>query len=68
MPLNIVISPDGKYAVTTSSGMNALLCTLRVSDGSIVNSISYPSMDSSSPNNGLFYGLVFDPTPHDNNT
>jgi len=66
MPLNIAISPDGKYAVTTSSGMNSYLCSLRVSDGSVVDSISYATFDVNSPNNGLFYGLVFDPTPNNN--
>lgn len=66
MPLNIVLSPDGKYAVTTSSGMDSYLCSLRVSDGSVVDSISYATFDVNSPNNGLFYGLVFDPTPNNN--
>jgi YVTN family beta-propeller protein len=65
MPLNIAVSPDGKYAVTTSSGLNALLCTLKLRDGTLVSSVSYPTMDPDSPNNGLFYGLVFDPAPVD---
>lgn len=65
MPLNIVISPDGKYAVTTSSCLNAFLCTLRVSDGTVVNTLSYPVLPTV-PNGGLYYGLVFDPVPHNN--
>src|SRR5450759_2536830 len=66
MPLNIVISPDGKYAITTSSCLNALLSTLRVSDGAVVSSLAFPADNPSIPNGGLFYGLVFDPTPHNN--
>ena len=66
MPLNIVLSPDGKYAITTSSCLNALLSTLRVSDGAVVSSLAFPADDPSIPNGGLFYGLVFDPTPHNN--
>lgn len=66
MPLNIVISPDGKYAITTSSCLNALLSTLRVSDGAVVSSLAFPADNPNIPNGGLFYGLVFDPTPHNN--
>lgn len=67
MPLNIVLSPDGKYAVTTSSCLEARLCTVRVSDGAVVGSLTFPADDPSIPNGGLFYGLAFDPIPHDGN-
>ena len=66
MPLNIVLSPDGKYAITTSSCLNALLSTLRVSDGAVVSSLAFPADNPNIPNGGLFYGLVFDPTPQNN--
>ena len=65
MPLNIALSPDGKYAITTSSGLDGRLCSMRVSDGVIVSSLTFPAYDASKPNNGLFYGLAFDPTPRD---
>ncbi|MFH0802710.1 MAG: alkaline phosphatase family protein [bacterium] len=61
MPLNIVLSPDGKYAITTSSSINSNLCSVRVSDGAIVSTISYNAFDPSTPNFGLYYGLVFAP-------
>jgi len=67
MPLNIVLSPDGKYAVTTSSCLDARLSTVRVSDGAVVGSLSFPADDPSIPNGGLFYGLAFDPIPHNGN-
>ncbi len=66
MPLNIVLSPDGRYAITASSCLNALLSTLRVSDGAVVSSLAFPADNPNIPNGGLFYGLVFDPTPHNN--
>lgn len=66
MPLNIALSPDGKYAITTSSGLDGRLCSLRVSDGSVLKSLSYPTLDASRPNDGVFYGLVFDPNYNDN--
>lgn len=65
MPLNVVISPDGKYAVSSSSCLNAKLCVLRVSDGAVVDSLKFPADDPRIPNGGLFYGLAFDPTPRD---
>lgn len=61
MPLNVVLSPDGKYAITTSSCLDAQLSTLRVSDGAIVDSLKFPTADPAIPNGGLFYGLAFDP-------
>jgi YVTN family beta-propeller protein len=64
MPLNIVLSPDGRYAITTSSCVSALLSTVRVSDGAVVSSLAFPAFDPNIPNGGLFYGLAFDPTPH----
>ncbi|MHB8793779.1 MAG: bifunctional YncE family protein/alkaline phosphatase family protein [Thermoleophilia bacterium] len=64
MPLNIVLSPDGQYAVTTSSCLDTRLSSVRVSDGTVVNSLSFPADDPDIPNGGLFFGLAFDPTPH----
>lgn len=65
MPLNVVLSPDGKYAVTSSSCLDARLSAVRVRDGAVVGSLSFPAADPKIPNGGLFYGLVFDPTPRD---
>jgi len=39
---------------------------LRVSDGTVVGSLPYFLDNPNIPNDGLFYGLVFDPTPHNN--
>jgi DNA-binding beta-propeller fold protein YncE len=64
MPLNILLSPDGNYAITTSSCLDARLSAVRASDGAVVSSLAFPADDPSIPNGGLFYGLAFDPTPH----
>ncbi len=64
MPLNIVLSPDGQYAITTSSCLDTRLSAIRVSDGSVAGSLSFPADDPKIPNGGLFFGLTFDPTPH----
>ena len=61
MPLNVVVSPDGSYAVTTSSSLDSRLCSVRVSDASVVSSIAYATFDNSNPNSGYFYGLAFAP-------
>jgi YVTN family beta-propeller protein len=65
MPLNVLLSPDGKYAITSSSCVNAKLCAIKVSDGTIASSLAFTAADPSIPNGGLFYGLAFDPAPHD---
>jgi len=44
-----------------------VLSTVRVSDGAVVGSLSFPADDPSIPNGGLFYGLAFDPIPHNGN-
>jgi len=65
MPLNVVLSPDGQYAITTSSCLDTRLTAMRVSDGAVVSSLSFPAGDTNNPNQGLFFGIAFDPTPHD---
>lgn len=62
MPLNIVLSPDARYAVTTSCGVNSFLCSLRVSDGAVISTISFNTFDKNRPNYGLYYGLAFAPS------
>ena len=61
MPLNIAVSPDGKYAITTSVNC---LSTIRMSDGVVVSVLKFPVLDPTIPNSGLFNGLIFDQSPH----
>jgi YVTN family beta-propeller protein len=60
MPMNLVISPDGKFAVTTSDGSREKLCSIRVSDGTEVSSIDFPT-SKLAHSNGLYYGIAFGP-------
>jgi YVTN family beta-propeller protein len=60
LPINMLLSPDGKYVITTGQGWNQRLCSIRISDGKLVNSIDFPD-DSSRKTNGLYYGIAFAP-------
>ena len=60
MPMNVVISPDGNFAITTGAGYREELCSIRVNDGKKVSSIDFPR-SRSAPSNGLYYGLAFGP-------
>ena len=58
MPMNVILSPDGKYAVTTGCGNREHLCSIRVEDGKQVGKIDFRNT-SLKPTNGLYYGLAF---------
>src|SRR4051794_7675107 len=60
MPVNVVLSPDGKYAITTGCGSREQLCANRVSDGKQMGKVEYRSTPQNKTN-GLYYGLVFGP-------
>jgi DNA-binding beta-propeller fold protein YncE len=60
MPMNVIISPDGNFAITTGAGFKEELCSIRVSDGTKVSSIDFPKT-STDHANGLYYGLAFGP-------
>jgi len=59
MPLNVVISPDGRYAVTTGAGYSERLCSVRIADGKQVSFLDYPIKPDKT--NGLYYGIAFGP-------
>ena len=58
LPMNLVLSPDGKYAVSSDMGFRQSLWSLRTSDGQRVANVDYPNT-AKAPTNGLYYGLVF---------
>jgi len=60
MPMNVVISQDGNYAITTGAGYQEQLCSVRVSDGRQVFSLDF-ARSRSDHSNGLYYGLAFGP-------
>jgi len=58
MPLNMVVSPDGKYLITTGDGSASSLCAVRVSDGGLASYINFGrGQQTEWP--GLYYGLAF---------
>ncbi len=62
LPMNIILSPNGKYAVTTDMGLRQSLWSLRTSNGVGVSHVDFPN--NPGPNattNGLYYGLAFKP-------
>lgn len=58
LPMNLVLSPDGKYAVCTDMGFHQFLTSLRTDDGTQVSNLEYPTTNADRTN-GLYYGLAF---------
>jgi YVTN family beta-propeller protein len=62
MPVNMVLSPDGKYAITTGAGYGVdKLCSVRVGDGKLVSFLDFAKGRGAAKTNGLYYGLAFGP-------
>ncbi|HEX8914561.1 MAG TPA: hypothetical protein VF796_19585 [Humisphaera sp.] len=59
-PANVVVSPDGKYAITTGQGTRNHLTAVRLSDGQVTGKVDFRS-SAEDKGNGLYYGLVFGP-------
>ena len=62
LPMNIILSPDGKYAITSDMGFNQYLTSVNTSSGATVSQIAFGLQpnDNYSPY-GLYYGLAFAP-------
>ena len=60
MPMNVVTSPDGKYALTTGAGYREAVCCVRLSDGQQTGRIDFEK-SKKHKTNGLYYGLAFGP-------
>lgn len=62
MPVNVILNPDGKYAISTDAGSRQSLWCVRTSDGVGVSHLDFPKKtDAALKNNGLYYGLTFGP-------
>lgn len=62
LPMNLLLSPDGRYAVSSDMGLRQSLWSIRTSDGVGVSHVDFPN--NPGPNattNGLYYGLAFAP-------
>ncbi|MGN6726258.1 MAG: hypothetical protein ACTHLZ_10095, partial [Tepidisphaeraceae bacterium] len=58
MPMNVIVSPDGNYALTTGAGYREAICCVRLSDGVQKSRIDFEKKGISDAT-GLYYGLAF---------
>ncbi len=59
LPMHMIASPDGQYAVTTDMGFRQSLWSIRLADGVGVSHVEFPNSDPNPASNGLYYGLAF---------
>src|SRR5271166_2939395 len=61
LPMNIILSPDGKYALVSDMGFDQSLTSIDAKTGGFVSNIDYPNCNycPSQNTNGLYYGLAF---------
>jgi DNA-binding beta-propeller fold protein YncE len=68
LPMNIILSPDGKYALVSDMGFDQSLTSINASTGAFVSNIHHPNCNycQDQNTNGLYYGLAFGPnnTPY----
>ncbi len=69
-PVNMVLSPDGKWVVVTNAGSRENLSVLSAADGHLVSQISYnqPLSSGRDKKQCLYYGLAFAPQKDASNT
>ena len=65
--MNLIASPDGKYAVASDMGFRQYLSSINTATGQLVSQVGYGAPYSSG-SFGLFFGLVFNPTPNTDGT
>ena len=61
--MNIVLSPDGKYALVSDMGFEESLTAINAKNGGFVSNIDYPNCNYCyyQNTNGLYYGIAFGP-------
>jgi YVTN family beta-propeller protein len=65
LPMNLALSPNGSFAVSTNMGYREYLCVISTTTGALVSQLDYNAgLDGGAgyPTQGLYYGLVFNPT------
>jgi YVTN family beta-propeller protein len=58
LPINMVPSNDGRYALTTDAGFREAVCAIRTSDGIGTGRIDFQNNRAKKGTNGLYYGLA----------
>jgi YVTN family beta-propeller protein len=61
LPMNMVLSPDGKYVLVSDMGFEEALTSINAKTGGFVSNIDYPNCNycSFQNSNGLYYGIAF---------
>lgn len=59
LPMNMVASPDGKFALVSDMGTRQALWSIRTSDGAGVSHMDFSNAKPNREANGLYYGLAF---------
>ena len=65
--MNLIASPDGKYAVASDMGFRQYLSVINTATGQLVSQVGYGAPYTSG-SFGLFYGLVFNPNANPDGT
>jgi YVTN family beta-propeller protein len=62
LPMNLIKSPNGKFAIISDMGLNQWLTSVNVATGAVISQVDFGQQpnDSYSPY-GLYYGLAFAP-------
>jgi YVTN family beta-propeller protein len=68
LPINMVLTPDGKYAITTDMGFRESVWCIDAATGRGVDHIVFDIHDSQSLNKSLYYGLAAYRDPADGTT
>ena len=58
-PINMVLSPDGKFVVVSTVGFREFLSVVRVADGKVVCQLDFNAEPEGVLRDGLYYGLAF---------
>jgi YVTN family beta-propeller protein len=61
LPMNVILSPNGQYALVSDMGFDQSLTSINASTGAFASNIDYPNCNYcySQNTNGLYYGLAF---------
>ena len=60
LPMNIILSPDGKFAITSDMGFHQELSSIDTGTGQTIGEVQFENT-SGAPHNGLYYGVAFAP-------
>lgn len=66
LPMNIVLSPNRKYAIVSDMGFEESLTVVSAKTGGFVSNVDYPNCNfcNSQTTNGLYYGIAFERKAH----